>query len=149
MHIMSNRRRGWRIPQANASFPPGALACMNIDFEDEWYGWRLRGRHLVSEDGQRMTVERLRGLMWRDKMELRLKGYTSRRAAEEARQACVTPAAGQGRRGPAGRRAPSRCGSFLMVARTLIRLNASHTWEKGQCQRSPLPGRYSPVSRPH
>jgi len=35
---------------------------------------RLRGRHLVSEDGQRMTVERLRGLMWRDKMELRLKG---------------------------------------------------------------------------
>lgn len=60
---------------------------MNFDFEDEWYGWRLRGRHLVSEDGQRMTVERLRGLMWRDKMELRLKGYASRRAAEEARQA--------------------------------------------------------------
>jgi hypothetical protein len=34
-----------------------------------------------------MTIERLRGLMWRDKMELRLKGYASRRAAEEARQA--------------------------------------------------------------
>jgi len=60
---------------------------MNLDFEDEWYGWRLRGRHLVSNDGQRMTVERLRGLMWRDKMELRLKGYASRRAAEEARRA--------------------------------------------------------------
>ncbi|MDR0182023.1 DUF3653 domain-containing protein [Lysobacter arvi] len=59
---------------------------MNLDFEDEWYGWRLRGRHLVSDDGQRMTVERLRGLMWRDKMELRLKGYASRRAAEEARK---------------------------------------------------------------
>jgi len=59
---------------------------MNLDFEDEWYGWRLRGRHLVSEDGQRMTVERLRGLMWRDKMELRLKGYASRRAAEEAQK---------------------------------------------------------------
>lgn len=59
---------------------------MNLDFEDEWYGWRLRGRHLVSDDGQRITVERLRGLMWRDKMELRLKGYASRRAAEEARQ---------------------------------------------------------------
>jgi len=58
---------------------------MNLDFEDEWYGWRLRGRHLVSDDGQRMTVERLRGLMWRDKMELRLKGYASRRAAEEAK----------------------------------------------------------------
>jgi hypothetical protein len=59
---------------------------MNLDFEDEWYGWRLRGRHLVSDEGQRMSVERLRGLMWRDKMELRLKGYASRRAAEEARQ---------------------------------------------------------------
>ncbi|WP_426282191.1 DUF3653 domain-containing protein [Lysobacter soli] len=57
-----------------------------MDFEDEWNGWRLRGRHLVSDDGQRMTIERLRGLMWRDKMELRLKGYASRRAAEQARQ---------------------------------------------------------------
>jgi len=56
---------------------------MNLDFEDE----RLRGRHLVSEDGQRMTTERLRGLMWRDKMELRLKGYASRRAAEDAQKA--------------------------------------------------------------
>jgi hypothetical protein len=60
---------------------------MNYDFEDEWHGWRLRGRHLVSQDGQRMTIERLRGLMWRDKMELRLAGYASRRKAEEARKA--------------------------------------------------------------
>ena len=59
---------------------------MNLDFEDERYGWRLRGRHLVSDDGQRMTIERLRGLLWRDKMELRLKGFASRRAAEEARK---------------------------------------------------------------
>ncbi|MDI9239872.1 hypothetical protein QLQ15_13250 [Lysobacter sp. LF1] len=64
---------------------------MNFDFEDDWYGWRLRGRHLVSEDGQRMTIERLRGLMWRDKMELRLKGYASRRAAEEAQRAANRP----------------------------------------------------------
>lgn len=64
---------------------------MNLDFEDEWYGWRLRGRHLVSEDGQRITIERLRGLMWRDKMELRLAGYASRRAAEEARRAAHRP----------------------------------------------------------
>ena len=63
----------------------------DVDFDGEWYGWRLRGRHLVSEDGQRMTVERLRGLMWRDKMELRLQGYASRRAAEEARRAAHRP----------------------------------------------------------
>ena len=60
---------------------------MNLDLEDDWYGWRLRGRHLVSDDGQRMTIERLRGLMWRDKMELRLAGYASRRAAEADRRA--------------------------------------------------------------
>jgi hypothetical protein len=64
---------------------------MNLDFEDEWYGWRLRGRHLVSDDGQRMTIERLRGLMWRDKMELRLAGYASRRAAEEAKRSTHRP----------------------------------------------------------
>jgi hypothetical protein len=29
---------------------PGS-ARMNYDFDDEWRGWRLRGRHLVSEDG--------------------------------------------------------------------------------------------------
>ncbi|GAA5073771.1 DUF3653 domain-containing protein [Lysobacter panacisoli] len=52
---------------------------MNFDFENEWYGWRLRGRHLVSADGQRMTIERLRGLMWRDQMELRLAGLADYR----------------------------------------------------------------------
>lgn len=59
----------------------------DVDLDGEWYGWRLRGRHLVSEDGQRMTLERMRGLMWRDKMELRRAGFASRRAAEEARRA--------------------------------------------------------------
>lgn len=63
----------------------------DFDFDGEWYGWRLRGRHLVSADGQRMTLERLRGLMWRDKMELCLKGYASRRAAEEARRTSNRP----------------------------------------------------------
>ena len=38
-----------------------------------------------------MTIERLRGLMWRDKMELRLAGFASRRAAEEARRAAHRP----------------------------------------------------------
>ncbi|MFC5578056.1 DUF3653 domain-containing protein [Lysobacter niabensis] len=60
---------------------------MDLDFDGEWLGWRLRGRHLVSEDGQRMTVERLRGLLWRDEMELRLAGYANRRAAEKAKRA--------------------------------------------------------------
>ena len=59
---------------------------MDVDFDGEWYGWRLRGRHLVSDTGQRMTPERLRGLLWRDEVELRRQGFASRRAAEERRR---------------------------------------------------------------
>lgn len=55
------------------------------DFTGDWQGWRLKGRHLVSPDRQQITQERLRGLLWRDEMELRLAGYASRRAAEAAR----------------------------------------------------------------
>lgn len=49
----------------------------------KWFGWRLRGRHLFAPDGSSMTPERLRGLMWRDEMELRRAGYASRRKAEK------------------------------------------------------------------
>ncbi|QWP75270.1 hypothetical protein J5226_16770 [Lysobacter sp. K5869] len=33
-----------------------------------------------------MTVGRLRGLLWRDELELQRKGFASRRAAEERRK---------------------------------------------------------------
>lgn len=59
----------------------------DIDLTGEWHGWRQRGRYLVSDNGQRMTLERLRGLLWRDELELRRKGYASRRAAELGRRA--------------------------------------------------------------
>lgn len=55
---------------------------MDLDFEDEWYGWRLRGRHLVSDEGLRIPMERLRGLIWREQMELYRAGFASRRQAE-------------------------------------------------------------------
>lgn len=57
-----------------------------VDFPDDWGGWRLRGRHLVSPEGQRITRERLIGLLWRDELELRRAGYASRRLAEQRRQ---------------------------------------------------------------
>ncbi|MBV6839706.1 phage protein [Xanthomonas campestris pv. merremiae] len=49
-------------------------------------GWRIAGNYLVSPDGDRMTPERLKGLVWRDSMELRLAGYASRRKAEAAKK---------------------------------------------------------------
>lgn len=54
------------------------------DFTDDWYGWRLRSRHLVSPDGQRITRRRLEGLLWRE-MDLRLAGFASRRKVEDER----------------------------------------------------------------
>lgn len=55
---------------------------MNHDFTGNWHGWRIRGNYLVSPDGQRMTRERLDGLLFRDELELRRAGYASRRKAE-------------------------------------------------------------------
>lgn len=38
-----------------------------------WQGWRLAGRHLVSPEGDRVTVERLRGLLWAERTASRLR----------------------------------------------------------------------------
>lgn len=63
----------------------------NIDLTGDWHGWRQRGRWLVSDDGQRITVERLRGLLWREQMELYRQGFASRRKAELARRRRAFP----------------------------------------------------------
>ena len=48
----------------------------------EWSGFRLAGRELVAPDGQRISVQRLKGILWRDSMELRRAGFASRWHAE-------------------------------------------------------------------
>ncbi|NUO74593.1 MAG: hypothetical protein HOQ32_01125 [Lysobacter sp.] len=55
---------------------------MIVDLDDQWDGWRVRGRDLVSPDGQRINPGRLLGLLWRDAAELRRAGFASRRKAE-------------------------------------------------------------------
>jgi hypothetical protein len=59
---------------------------MHIDLVDEWEGWRIRGRFLISPDGDRLTIGRIKGLAWRDHFELRREGYASRRAAEAGKR---------------------------------------------------------------
>ena len=54
-----------------------------MDLHGPWTGWRMAGRDLVALDGARISPERLRGLMWRDQMELRHAGFASRRRAEK------------------------------------------------------------------
>lgn len=59
-----------------------AVVHQHIDLTGPWSGWRVAGRELVAPDGQRITAARMRGLLWRDELELRRKGYASRRKAE-------------------------------------------------------------------
>ncbi|WP_140908725.1 DUF3653 domain-containing protein [Cognatiluteimonas lumbrici] len=51
-----------------------------------WAGWRLAGRELVAPDGDRITPERLRGLLWRQEHEQRIERAAGRRAAEQLRR---------------------------------------------------------------
>lgn len=50
----------------------------------DWAGWRWSdsGRYLISPDGDKMTAQRLKGLLWRDAQELRLAGFASRQKAD-------------------------------------------------------------------
>lgn len=65
-------------PARRFSNPEG----VEVEFPEDWNGWRFAGRFLVSPDGERMTARRLDGLLWRDGQELRLSGYASRLQAE-------------------------------------------------------------------
>ena len=59
----------------------------HVDLTGPWTGWRLRGRDLVSPAGDRITPERIRGLMFRQQAEDRLAAARARRAAlKQSRQ---------------------------------------------------------------
>lgn len=55
------------------------------DVPAPWAGWAFsaNGKHLLSPERDRITPERLAGLLWRDAMELRRAGLRSRREAEK------------------------------------------------------------------
>ena len=42
-----------------------------IDLAQEWAGWKLRGRCLVSPTGERISVTRLSGILFREANEVR------------------------------------------------------------------------------
>jgi hypothetical protein len=49
-----------------------------------WRGWRLAGRHLVSPDGDRITPERMRGILARLELEARRDRARARAAARRS-----------------------------------------------------------------
>lgn len=44
----------------------------HIDLTADWSGWKLRGRWLISPDGDRLNPERLRGILFRESGEKRI-----------------------------------------------------------------------------
>lgn len=54
-----------------------------------WDGWRLADRFLISPDGDRITPERLRGLLWRQAQEQRRDAARSRREKRVSRMVTV------------------------------------------------------------
>lgn len=57
---------------------------MQIDLDGEWYGWKQRGRYLVSPEGDKLTLERMKGIAWRLHMEERLTACRARNASRKA-----------------------------------------------------------------
>lgn len=49
-----------------------------------WTGWRMAGRDLISPDGDRISPERLRGLLWRQQAEAKLAAAQTRRKSGSA-----------------------------------------------------------------
>lgn len=64
-------------------FMADALVYQRLDFTGPWHGWKMRGRDLVSPDGDRLSPERLRGLAWRQASEARRDAARAKRLAYE------------------------------------------------------------------
>jgi len=54
-----------------------------LELTGPWQGWRLAGRDLVSPDGQRISPERLRGLIFRQSMDARRDRARARRQPKQ------------------------------------------------------------------
>lgn len=78
-------------PEEALQFMHDALVYQRIDLTGPWQGWRLRGRDLVSPDGDRISPERLKGIAWRMQCEARRDSARARReAAQRAKAPVVT-----------------------------------------------------------
>lgn len=52
----------------------------NHSFTGEWLGWKQRGRWLVSPNGDRISPERMKGILWRLQAEERRDSAKARNA---------------------------------------------------------------------
>jgi hypothetical protein len=61
----------------------------HTELRADWLGWKQRGRYLVAPDGQRISPERMRGIMWRMDAEARRDAAKARNAKAKVLQGCV------------------------------------------------------------
>lgn len=61
----------------------------HTDLRADWLGWKQRGRYLVAPDGQRISPERMRGIMWRLDAEARRDAARARNAKRKVSQGSV------------------------------------------------------------
>ncbi|WP_425480323.1 DUF3653 domain-containing protein [Pseudoxanthomonas winnipegensis] len=67
------------------------LTRNHVELTGPWTGWRLAGKDLVSPTGQRVSPERMKGLLWRLEAEERRDRLRRRNASQKAvRQGMVT-----------------------------------------------------------
>jgi hypothetical protein len=77
--------RGIQCPNPCAAEHHDRVIYNKLYLHGPWAGWRFAGRDLVSPDGDRISVERMKGLIWRaDASDLR-----DRTRARNARRKAV------------------------------------------------------------
>ena len=57
---------GWACPNDCASQLHARIVHNLTPLHGPWAGWRMTGRELVSPDGDRIAVERLHGILFRE-----------------------------------------------------------------------------------
>lgn len=54
-------------PCARARYAEQVLG--ELDLFDEWRGWKFKGKYLVSPDGLKVNPQRLRGILFRERIQ--------------------------------------------------------------------------------
>ena len=74
---------GQACPNACARRTIEHLVHNHVDLVGPWTGWHLAGKDLVSPDGERISPERMKGLLWRIQAETRVAKARNRRQAQK------------------------------------------------------------------
>lgn len=81
-----------QFPNACAAAHYRRITDNHVNLHGAWEGWRLAGRDLVAPDRQRISPERLKGLLFRQASEERIAKARARRNSETLAKLMPLPA---------------------------------------------------------